>query len=384
MTPNARIAAAIAILDEVLAGAPAERALLRWSRGARYAGSGDRAAVRDLVFDSLRRLRSRAALGGGMTARGIMLGGLREAGVDPAAVFTGQGHDPAPLTEVEQRAGTAADGAAALDLPDWFWPVWSDSLGTDAAPLAAAMRDRAPVWLRVNAARSGADQALAVLAADEIRAEVSPLLPTALRVRAGERRIAGSAAYRRGLVELQDLSPQLACAALPLADGDRVLDYCAGGGGKSLAIAARAGVRITAHDAAPERMRDLPARAARAGVRIETTAGPAGRFDLVVADVPCSGSGTWRRTPDQKWRLTAAALDDLVALQARIIGEAAAFVRPGGHLAYMTCSLLRAENAGQISTFLRYSSDFTEVFQRHYSPLTEGDGFFLSVLQKTA
>ncbi|MDO5706073.1 MAG: RsmB/NOP family class I SAM-dependent RNA methyltransferase, partial [Paracoccus sp. (in: a-proteobacteria)] len=280
MTPNARIAAAIVVLDAVLAGQPAEQALLRWSRGARYAGSGDRAAVRDLVFDSLRRLRSRAALGGAMTGRGLMLGALHEGGADPAAVFTGRGHDPAPL--IPGEGGEPAEGAAALDLPEWLVPLWTDSLGTEAEAIAALMRDRAPVWLRVNARKADPVQAIAALADDGITATPHDNLPTALRVTAGERRIAVSSAYANGLVELQDLSPQLACAALPLRDGDRVLDYCAGGGGKALALAGRAAVRMTAYDADPARMRDLPTRADRAGVRIAVTGRPEGMFDLVV------------------------------------------------------------------------------------------------------
>ena len=379
MTPNARVAAAIEVLDAILAGQPAEQALLRWSRGARYAGSGDRSAVRDLVFDSLRRLRSRAALGGAMTGRGLMLGALRESGTDPAAVFTGQGHDPAPTGPADPD-GAAPSGAEAADLPDWILPLWRDSLGADADRIAALMRDRAPVWLRVNTARSDPVTVRALLAAEGILTAPSTDLPTALRVTEGERRVAASAPYAQGLVELQDLSPQLACAALPLAAGDRVLDYCAGGGGKALALAARAPVEITAHDAAPARMRDLPARAARAGARIRTSAQPQGRFDLVVADVPCSGSGTWRRTPDQKWRLTPQGLDGLVALQAEILDRAAGFVAPGGKLAYMTCSLLKVENEDQIARFLDRNPRFAQVLARRFTPLEAGDGFFLSLL----
>ncbi|MDO5613373.1 MAG: RsmB/NOP family class I SAM-dependent RNA methyltransferase [Paracoccus sp. (in: a-proteobacteria)] len=382
MTPNARIAAAITVLDTILAGQPAEQALLRWSRGARYAGSGDRAAVRDLVFDSLRRRRSRAALGGAETGRGLMLGMLRETGTDPATVFTGQGHNPQPVTP--QEGGTPPQGAEASDLPDWILPQWAGSLGDDAQAIALALRDRAPVWLRVNSLKATPAQALAQLARDGISAEASGDLPTALRVTTGERRISASAAYQQGLVELQDLSPQLACAAVPLCDGDRVLDYCAGGGGKALALAARADVRVTAHDAEPSRMRDLPVRAARAGASIAVTTRPTGLFDLVVADVPCSGSGTWRRTPDQKWRLTAQDLTQLTRLQAQIMAEAAQHVRPGGHLAYMTCSLLQAENQAQVSAFLARNADFSQVGSCDYTPLTASDGFFLAILSRTA
>lgn len=382
MTPNARIAAAAAVLDQVLGGMAAEQALLRWSRASRFAGSGDRAAVRDLVFDSLRRLQSRAAWGGAMTGRGLMLGMLREQGLNPTQVFTGQGHDPAALTVEQVAAGGPPSPDQALDLPEWLLPQWTASLGDAAGPVAAAMRDRALVWLRVNARKVDTAGAQAALLAEGIATETSGVLPGALLVTENERRLSASRAYTNGLVELQDLSPQLACAALPLAAGDSVLDYCAGGGGKSLALAARADLRITAHDADPARMADLPARAARAGVRIDRTARPQGAFDLVVADVPCSGSGTWRRTPDQKWRLTQAALDRLTEVQDRILADAAGLVRPGGRLAYMTCSLLDAENDARMTAFLAAYPDFIRIRQQIFTPLNASDGFFLSLLER--
>lgn len=382
MTPAARIAAAIQILDRILAGDPAEPALLRWSRASRFAGSGDRAAVRDLVFDSLRRLRSRAARGGSMTGRGLMLGLCRDEGIDPATVFTGQGHAPAPLSQAEQAAPMPQDVGARLDLPDWLLPQWQQSLGADAEPVALAMRDRAPVWLRVNLRRADPRTAAAALAGDGIAVAPHDQLTSALRVTEGARRLAGSAAYRDGLVELQDLSPQRACALLP-AQGS-LLDFCAGGGGKALALAARGAALVVAHDIDPRRMADLPARAERAGVNIQLAApgGVSGRFDLVVADVPCSGSGTWRRTPDAKWRLTEADLTRLQGTQARILDQAAGFVAPGGQLAYMTCSLLDTENALQAQAFLDRNADFQPVQQARFSPLTASDGFFLALMRR--
>ncbi|MBP6679405.1 MAG: RsmB/NOP family class I SAM-dependent RNA methyltransferase, partial [Paracoccus sp.] len=225
-------------------------------------------------------------------------------------------------------------------------------------------------------------QAASVLAAEQIATDPHPDLPTALRVRDGARRLAASAAYRDGLVELQDLSPQLACNLLP-AQGS-LLDYCAGGGGKALALAARGLAPVTAHDIDAGRMSDLPARAARAGARIGIAAPGqvSGRFDLVVADVPCSGSGTWRRTPDAKWRLTSADLPRLVQLQARILDQTAALVAPGGALAYMTCSLLRAENQSQTDAFLLRHPGFQQQEQRLFTPLDASDGFYLCLLRR--
>jgi 16S rRNA (cytosine967-C5)-methyltransferase len=382
MTPAARVQAAITILDRILDGDPAEQALLRWSRASRFAGSGDRAALRDLVFDSLRRRQSRGALGGAMTGRGLMLGMCRDEDIAPQSLFTGIGHAPAALSTQELAAGMPPDAVAALDLPEWIVPAWDEALGGIAAPVAMAMRERAPVWLRVNTLRASPAQAAGVLAAEQIATAPHPDLPTALRVRDGARRLAASAAYRDGLVELQDLSPQLACSLLP-AQGS-LLDYCAGGGGKALALAARGLAPVTAHDVDAGRMSDLPARAARAGARIAIAAPGqvSGRFDLVVADVPCSGSGTWRRTPDAKWRLTSADLARLVQLQARILDQTAALVAPGGALAYMTCSLLRAENQSQTDAFLLRHPGFQQQEQRLFTPLDASDGFYLCLLRR--
>ena len=382
MTPAARVQAAITILDRILDGDPAEQALLRWSRASRFAGSGDRAALRDLVFDSLRRRQSRGALGGAMTGRGLMLGMCRDEDIAPQSLFTGIGHAPAALSAQELAAGMPPDAVAALDLPEWIVPAWDEALGGIAAPVAMAMRERAPVWLRVNTLRASPAQAASVLAAEQIATDPHPDLPTALRVRDGARRLAASAAYRDGLVELQDLSPQLACSLLP-AQGS-LLDYCAGGGGKALALAARGLAPVTAHDVDAGRMSDLPARAARAGARIAIAAPGqvSGRFDLVVADVPCSGSGTWRRTPDAKWRLTSADLARLVQLQARILDQTAALVAPGGALAYMTCSLLRAENQSQTDAFLLRHPGFQQQEQRLFTPRDASDGFYLCLLRR--
>lgn len=380
MSPGARIAAAIAVLDQILGGQPAEQALLRWSRGSRFAGSGDRSAVRDLVFDALRRRDSFAALGGA-GGRGLMIGALRAEGRDPAPLFTGEGHAPSPLTPDEGQGVPITDPLA--DLPAWIAPQWQASLGDEAASVAEAMRHRAPVWLRVNPLRGDTARAVAALAEDGIEVERDPRLASALRVVGNDRKLARSRAYQDGLVELQDLSPQLACAALPIAEGARVLDYCAGGGGKTLAIAGRAkALRLVAHDADPSRMADLPARAKRAGAVVDVKTRPAGQFDLVIADVPCSGSGTWRRTPDAKWRMTPDALDKVIATQAEILRQITGFVRPGGHLAYMTCSLLAAENMQQVDQFLIKNKAFSLNQHQRWTPATGSDGFFLALMQR--
>ena len=382
MTPAARLSAAIAILDAVLAGEPAERALTNWARASRFAGSGDRQAVRDHVFDALRCRRSFAVLGGAESGRGLMIGALRAVGVDAEGLFTGEGHAPPPLTEAERAPPRPMAEAEALDCPDWLAPLLRASLGADFAPVMGLMRRRAPVFLRANAARTSREAAIAALADEGIACRPGPLAATAIEVTGQARRIAGSAAYRDGLVELQDAASQAVVEALPLAPGERVLDYCAGGGGKSLALAAR-GARVTAHDAAPARMRDLPERARRAGVRIDLAEGaPRGRFPLVLLDVPCSGSGSWRRAPEGKWRLDPARLAALEAVQAEILANAAPLVAPGGHLAYATCSLIDGENGAQVEKFLSSTGGWRLKFQRRFTPLEGGDGFYLAVIEQ--
>jgi 16S rRNA (cytosine967-C5)-methyltransferase len=381
MTPGARAAAAIAVLDRVLSGEPAERALTNWGRASRFAGSGDRAAVRDIVFDALRRRRSAAALGGGSTGRGLVLGLCREAGQE--ALFSGEGH--APLPPASDEAGRMPQGAEALDLPDWLVPLMRDSLGDRLEPVAAALRSRAPVFLRVNLARTGRSEMIAALGAEGIVAVPHALAASALEVTGNARKVQASAAYRDGLVELQDAASQAVVEALPLADGMRVLDHCAGGGGKTLAMAARARLELFAHDVAPRRMADLPERARRAGIAVTLTDRPetAAPYDLVLVDAPCSGSGSWRRDPEGKWTLAPARLEALLAEQAAIIDRAAAMVGPGGVLAYATCSLLDAENAGQAGRFLARAEGWTRAFERSFSPLDGGDGFYICVLRRT-
>jgi 16S rRNA (cytosine967-C5)-methyltransferase len=380
MTPGARAAAAIEVLERVLAGEPAERALTNWGRASRFAGSGDRAAIRDIVFDALRRRRSAAALGGGMTGRGLVLGLAREAGQE--ALFSGEGHAPQPPGDNE--AGHRPQGTEALDLPDWLVPALRESLGDRLEPVAAALRQRAPVFLRVNLAKGSREAAIAALAGEEITTVPHGLAASALEVTGNARKVQASRAYREGLVELQDASSQAVVEALPLADGMRVLDHCAGGGGKTLAMAARARLTLHAHDIAPRRMADLPERARRAGIMVTLTERPeaSAPYDLVLVDAPCSGSGSWRRDPEGKWALTPERLQGLLAEQAAILDRAAAMVGPGGALAYATCSLLGAENGAQVDRFLSRAGGWVREVEQSFSPLDGGDGFYLSVLRR--
>lgn len=384
MTPAARVQAAAEVLDVIAGGVAAEAALVRWARGARFAGSKDRAAVRDHVFDVLRCRRSAAALGGGGSGRALMLGLLRLQGVDPDTVFTGAGHAPAPLSTAERSGGQPPEGAAALDLPDWLEPLWQASLGDRADEVAEALRHRAPVMLRVNTAKATRDAARAALQTEGITADPVAISPTALRVGAGARQIAGSQVFAQGIVELQDGASQALVDELSLPISGKIMDFCAGGGGKSLAMAPRTRARLFAHDANPTRLKDLPERARRAGARI--TVLPSHRvqaeapFDLVLTDVPCSGSGAWRRAPEGKWLLTPERLDELTATQDTILDRAAGLVAQGGTLAYATCSVLAAENTDRIAAFLMRHPEWHLRARQQWLPGTDGDGFFLAIL----
>lgn len=391
MTPAARLSAAIEILDDVLVGENAERVLTTWARGHRFAGSKDRAAIRDLVFDALRCKRSFGWLGGDgegrPSGRQLMIGSLRAAGTDPDTLFCDDRFAPRPLTVDERGAAPSLDAApreVRLDCPDWLLPLYEETLGETTEAVLDGMRHRSEVFLRVNARKSTLGHALEHLAEDGIEAVPHPLSETALKVTKGARAVARSQAYLTGLVELQDAGSQAIIDALPLDDGLRVLDYCAGGGGKSLAMGAHAKLDLTAHDADFARMQDIAPRASRAGIAIRTVRSSevGGDYDLVLCDVPCSGSGAFSRSPQGKWALTPARLDHLVDIQAQILDEVVPLLREGGVLAYATCSLFARENEVQIAAFLARHPQFSLSSFRLISPMEGGDGFFVAIMKQ--
>ncbi|MDF2232672.1 RsmB/NOP family class I SAM-dependent RNA methyltransferase [Albimonas sp. CAU 1670] len=406
MTPAARLQAAIDILDAWAPGRPMDRLLVSWRRANRYAGSGDRAAIADLVYDALRRWRSlawpAAGEGAGDGGRARILALAAETG-DPEALFSGARHAPAPLTDHErerlaeraERGLIEAPDALRLDLPDWLPARFRAAHGPDAEAVMDSLHRRAPVDLRVNRLKATPEAAIASLAAQGVFAAPvalasGPATPDALRVSSGGRGLKSADAYLDGWVEVQDVASQAAAAFAHAQPGERVLDYCAGGGGKALALAAAMDGQgeIVAHDVDPARMQDLGPRAARAGVRIETLPGPVpasarGGFDLVFVDAPCSGSGAWRRNPDAKWGFTPQALDRLTAIQAEVLAEAAAFVRPGGRLVYATCSLLGEENRDRVQAFLP-GSGFALEEELSLTPLDGGDGFYAARLARNS
>jgi len=289
---------------------------------------------------------------------------------------------------VEHAAGREpAAGAEALDWPDWLWPDLVADLGAAGAEaVAATSRGRAPVGIRANLARISRDALALRLAAAGFTVAPDPRSPSALVMEEAARGLQQLPEWQDGLFELQDAASQMVADLVPLEPGQCLLDLCAGGGGKTLAVAGRVRGQFLAHDVQAGRMADLPARAARAGVAV-TLLRPGQKLpecDTVLVDAPCSGSGTWRRAPEAKWRLDAGELARLVTLQAGILDRAAAALRPGGHLVYATCSVLTRENGGQVAAFLGRHPGFRSVARVATLPGVTGDGFFCEVMLRTA
>lgn len=353
MTPSARVQAAIEILDEVIAsarqdGAPADAIVTRYFKTRRYAGSKDRRAVRELVFRAIRRSGEVPANG-----RAAMLG-LADEDAQLLDLFDGSPHGPAVREPAEELAAASA-------IPQWVQPLLSDHVTEDEWP---ALLERAPIDLRVNAARASRDD----LIGEFEGAEPTPHSPWGLRL-PSDTRVDDHPAFAEGLVEIQDEGSQLIALACGSAEAARILDLCAGAGGKALALAAASpGSQVIATDTNRARLAQLAPRAQRARAEIEVRLLDGGRetaqlaelegqCDIVLVDAPCSGSGTWRRNPEGRWRLSPDRLEKLVKLQQHLLDIAEPLVKPGGALIYATCSIIRAEGADQAGNFLgRHSS----------------------------
>ena len=350
MTPQARAQAAIDLLDEIVAaargqGAAADTLIARHFKTRRYAGSKDRRAIRDLVYAAIRNAAELPPSG-----RAAMVGLARQR-PDIASLFDGSAHAPAPIRDEEP-------GSASGTVPAWLAERLRSTLDEQEFP---ALLERAPLDLRVNRLKS--DRAAAALMFE--RATLTPHAADGLRLPEGTQ-IERAPPWAEGLVEVQDEGSQLAALATDAKAGMTVVDLCAGAGGKTLALAAIMGDRgrIIACDVNRNRLSRLAPRAERAATGIvETRLLDPGReadmladlnatADVVLVDAPCSGTGTWRRNPEARWRLTPATLRQLVTIQARLLEIAARLVRPGGRLVYVVCSLLREEGADRIDAFL--------------------------------
>ena len=385
MTPAARAAAAIEVLSDIESRRrPAADAMKDWGLAHRFAGSGDRAAISGLVYDALRKKSSSGWIMGEPSPRAEILGALRQThGLDVEAIavlFSGEGHAPATLTEAERARLAAADlsGAPAHvagDFPEWLGSQFEASFGASAADEGRALAERAPVDLRVNLLKATRDKALGLLA--HLKPEPTPFSPVGLRIamRPDGRAppLASDPAYVKGLVELQDEGSQLAALLAEAKPGMQVLDLCAGAGGKTLALAATMGNQGQIYAADPDAHRLAPIfmRLARSGARnvqVRAPKGPAdvladlkGRCDLVLIDAPCTGSGAWRRNPDAKWRIRPGALEQRIKDQDETLEEASRFVKRGGRIVYVTCSVLGAENEDRIAAFLERHEDFLPI-----------------------
>jgi len=375
MKTGARLQAAVEILDEIATRhRPAAEALSDWGRTHRFAGSGDRSSIGNLVYDVLRRRQSLAAIMGSDQPRAMVLGAARHAfGMTRAEIEAsadGSAHVISALSD-EEAAGLDRDLGEATpayirgDFPEWLAPHFERVFGASAAREGEALARRAPVDLRVNTLRSDRDKVSKALA--KFGAMPTPFSPNGVRIvpPAGGGRSANveaDASHGRGWFEVQDEGSQIAALMADVGPRRQVLDLCAGAGGKTLALAAQMQNtgQIYAYDSERQRLRPIFERLKRAGARnVQVLEGGdeaalialGARFDLVLVDAPCSGSGVWRRRPDAKWRLRPASLEERCAEQRAVLDLGARMVKPGGRLVYVTCSVLPQENVDQIEAF---------------------------------
>ena len=431
MTPGARAAAAIELFEaiEVDHTRPADALVAGWFRQRRYAGGGDRRTIQAVVYTVLRR---RAQIDWWLAAAGqpagsrarvmaaLMLGeGWGAADLD--AAFDGGRYRPAPLDDGERAlagslAGRQFDDPAQPapvrgNIPAWMEERFRTALGDSLEPELAALMREAPVDLRINGLKTTRDAVAGLLSAAGIESTPTPFSPLGLRL-AGRVNLANSAILRDGLAEPQDESSQIAALLAGAGPGEMVVDFCAGAGGKTLAMAAMMENRghIVACDVSHGRLERARPRLARAGVTIAElqvleggdglwpSAAEAG-YECVLVDAPCSGSGAWRRHPEARWRIDSDKLMEYAALQARILDTAARLVAPGGRLVYAVCSLLSEEGEGRVTEFLRKRADFHaypvrkawarsfgsdcpggDVFLRLLPGRDGADGFFVAIL----
>ena len=388
MIPSARLSAAIEILTVTEAQRrPVGDVLKEWGRANRFAGSKDRNAIADLLFDTLRVRSSAAWIMGDEAPRSVLLGALRQSrGLDIAAIaalFTGHDHAPAPLTDAERNrleTATLEDAPDHIvgDYPEWLAPAFSAVFGSDAGTEGQALAGRAPLDLRTNTLKG--ERAKAERALAHLHPAPTPYSPWGMRLTtAADARtpaMAAEPAYVRGLVEIQDEGSQIAALLSGAKSGWQVLDLCAGGGGKTLALAGMMENKgqIYAADSDGRRLTPIFERLTRANARnvqVRTPRGSedvladlVGRCDLVFVDAPCTGTGTWRRNPDAKWRLRPGALEQRCKTQDEVLDAAVRYLKPGGRLVYVTCSILRDENEDRVAALLGR--------QDHLAPLDAG------------
>ena len=420
MRLGGRAQAAIEVLEEwQRSNRPVAQCLADWGRSHRFAGGGDRAAIGNLVYDALRRRQSTAHAMGGDDPRSLVLGVLlRGWGETPdtlAAKFADDRHAPELSGGLGVNEADAPDHVRA-DLPEWTVPHFEGNFAEEWVAEGAALAARPPLDLRANTLKAGRDKVAKSLRASPVPTTIAR---HGLRVPPGEGaarlpNVTADQSHAKGWFEVQDEGSQIVAELVFAQPGEQVLDFCAGSGGKTLALAAAMENRgqIHAFDADRQRLRPIHERLRRAGVRNAQVHEPdadlsalVGRMDRVLVDAPCTGSGTWRRHPDTKWKLTPEALERRVEEQEEVLAQAAPFVRPGGYLAYVTCSVLPAENEARVAAFLEDNASFEllsagEAWQDLYgfekpqpwsadmksvtlTPASTGtDGFFFAVMTR--
>ncbi len=432
MTPGARTAAVIEILD-LAAHAPADRVIEHYFRKRRYAGSRDRAAIIENVFDVLRRrgdlqwrikhMTSAAEEKPGPNGRSLVLTDIlgREGRDGIEALFGGEGYGPPGLeedensflTKLEASQDDVAPGWARNNYPAWLDEALTDRFGDDLDAEMAALNVRAPLDLRVNTLKATRDEILTQLSDDDIDASLCMYSVTGIRIAEGKF-LRKHRIIEKGLAEPQDEGSQIAAALCAVKPGQQVVDLCAGGGGKTLALAAAMENRgqIFACDPDPRRLKALSQRRDRAGVRNvqtrlidrdneDTMASVPDHVDCVLIDAPCSGTGISRRDPGISWRLDPDTLQRRIELQDKLLNTAASLVRAAGRLVYVTCSVLRSENEDRVRAFLGQNDNFsivpvgsisktrlsTQLPDGSATPMltphrTGTDGFFVAVLER--
>jgi len=383
MRLGGRLQAAIEVLTDIEARhRPVPDALKDWGLSHRFAGSGDRAAISNLVHDALRMKLSHGFIMDGDTPADLAIATLlRQWKISPeelTASLDGDKFAPEiPSTEslvaCLARDLSQAEPHVRADIPEWLAGSFERAFGDDWEAEAQAMTARPPLDLRVNTLMTDRGQVLEAFV--EQGAHATRLAPNGIRIEAGEgpqRQIAATSevSFARGWFEIQDEGSQLAAGLAGASAGEKVLDYCAGGGGKSLAFAAMMANEgsINAFDADRRRLAPMVERIRRAGAEIiyikeraANLAGLEGRMDRVLIDAPCTGTGTWRRRPDAKWRISEKNITDRVADQDQVLDSASLYVRPGGELAYVTCSLLPEENTDRVKAFLQRHPEFETI-----------------------
>ena len=370
MTPrSALVGQAAVLLGELLRfSGPADQAVSRYFRAHRNFGREDRAFIAETVYAALRRKRSLAAAAGSQEPRALVLAALvRVFGFSGRTLESSlQEGELELIAKVKSFDTRQLAPAEQFDLPDWLWERLLAQNGTvEAQKISQALLNPAPLDLRVNLAKIARDEALQRLSADGLEAQPSPHSPAGIRLK-GKPSINQHPLFLDGSIEVQDEGSQLLAYLIAPRRGEMVADFCAGAGGKTLALAMlmRNTGRLYAMDVSARRLSQMGPRAARAGI---SNVHPivlegendlrakrlAGKLDRVLVDAPCSGFGTLRRNPDLKWRHHPEAVVELAQKQLRILNAAARLVKPGGRLLYATCSLLAEENEEVVAAFRR-------------------------------